>query len=90
MVYRKLDPGADWDAWCDDHPDEPDREEIDEAYWLLECTGCGNIPWDEAELVIEYEHLPSKFKCDDCGAVAYDEGEWDVKQWLEDGKEAMV
>lgn len=20
-IYKKLDPGLDWDAWCDDHPD---------------------------------------------------------------------
>ena len=89
-MYRKLDPSADWDAWCDDNPEPPEREEVDEKYWLLECTECGDIEWEAAELVAEFEHLPSKFKCYDCGAVAYDEGEWDMKKWEEDRKEAMV
>ena len=86
MVWRKLDPAADWDAWCDDHPEPPERCEVDEKYWQLECTECGSIPWDEAEIIAEFESLPTIYKCNECGVAAYDEGHYNLDALLEDIK----
>lgn len=37
MVYKCLDPGKDWDAWCNDHPEPPEIEDVDERYWMFKC-----------------------------------------------------
>ena len=43
MVYRCLDPGRDWDAYCDDHPDQPKPEDVDECYHRWECPSCSTL-----------------------------------------------
>ncbi len=30
-MYKREDPSADWDAWCEDHPDVPDDYDEEEA-----------------------------------------------------------
>ena len=40
MVYRFSDPGRDWDAYCDDHPDPWDHydvEDFEESDMVSNC-----------------------------------------------------
>ena len=40
MVYRRLDPASDWNAWCDDHPDPWDyftEEDFIESDMVSHC-----------------------------------------------------
>lgn len=41
MVYKRLDPAADWDAYCMDHPEPPQPEDVDERFHVYECPSCG-------------------------------------------------
>jgi len=45
MMYKKLDPSADWDAWCQDHP------AID---WE---TMAEQLPLNEWERVEDFDHV---------------------------------
>ena len=40
MVYRCLDPGRDWDAYCDDHPDQPEPEDVEPEFHIYVCPEC--------------------------------------------------
>ncbi len=47
MVYKCLDPAADWDAWCDDHPDPwdyYDEDDFDDEDKRSACCKAGVIP----------------------------------------------
>ena len=78
MVYRHLDPGRDWDAWCDDHPDPPEQDEIPEHYWYWACANDGDVSHDE----VVFSKDGAVATCTICGEVCTNEGEYDFDGWL--------
>lgn len=83
MVYRHLDPARDWDAYCDDHPDAPELEQIDEHLYVSKCCG-------ETVTVIR----KNSYRCECCGLFCeIDENataESAMKHWAEQASEAKA
>jgi hypothetical protein len=67
-MYKKLDPAADWDAFCNDHPEiDVDIDDVDEEDYQsacchadievggfgYRCTQCGQFCEIDAEYTIE-------------------------------------
>lgn len=81
MVYRCLDPGRDWDAWCDDHPDPPELEQIDVELYISKCCG-GEVD----------EIRKNSYRCQWCGLFCTIDEEATVEnaldKWARDADEA--
>jgi len=82
-MYRSADPAADWDRYCDDNPEMPGLDEIDEELYVSSCCGCEVTPIKK-----------NVYICDDCGLFCLiDEektGEKALENWKDEGDEARA
>lgn len=56
MVYRHIDPDIDWQLWCDDHPEPPDMDSVDQQYWQWHCDECGQLSYDDVIEIYYSKH----------------------------------
>jgi len=70
-----------------DEPDYPERDDVPEKYWQLECMECGTIGWEDAELAHNHAVYGPSYVCNHCGSVAHDEELWDEELWIKELKE---
>lgn len=78
MVYKRLDPASDWDAYCDDNPDDPEQHEVPVEFWRYKCELCGTLDHEDTTVSKDCTFT----YCNQCGNVVENEGDYDYDAFM--------
>ena len=88
MVYRCLDPGRDWDAWCDDNQEPPEFDDVPEEFYRAECCGYGLATMPHPRFPRGLQPVIAEpYRCENCGKFCRIDEEASIDNYIKYGNE---